>query len=220
LIFTSAEALDKGTKKILNLVSQNGLFDYYACSEFSLLAWECTNHQGYHINADSVAMEFIRQDEAVDYGESGEVTCTSLSNTSMPLIRYKIGDGAVPSDEQCSCGVTLPLMKIMEGKIDDFLVATNGTKIPPTIFFPFPFDSFNDIKRFRVIQETKNKLRFQMVVTEDFSKERTLEKATDRLKKVFGAGMDIEFEFMPDLDKGGSRKLRKVLSLIPKEETT
>ena len=218
LIFTSAEVLDPITKKLLNSISQDGFLDNYACSEFSLLAWECRKHEGYHINADSVAMEFISDGEAVASGESGEIICTSLSNTATPLIRYKIGDRGVPVEDKCSCGVTLPLMKIVEGRTDDFLIATDGHKVPPTIFFPYPFESFDDVKGFKVIQETKNKLRFQLVVTDDFSKKNSLQKATSELKSVFGADMNIEFEFLSNLDKGQSRKLRKVISLVSKEE--
>jgi phenylacetate-CoA ligase len=219
LIFTSAEAMDSPTRELLNSVAQIGVIDNYASSEFSLMAWECSKREGYHINIDNLAMEFISENEAVEPGESGEIVCTSLSNTAMPLIRYKIGDQGTPATDQCSCGVTFPLLKTIEGRIDDFLVSTNGTKIPPTIFFPFPFDSYQGIKAFKVIQEAKNTLKFQLVVTQDFKKGEKLEKATFEMKKVFGDDMDIDYEFLTTLDDGRPRKRRKIVSLLPKKTT-
>lgn len=35
---------------------------------------------------------------------------------AMPLIRYKIEDVGVASDEVCPCGRGLPLMKLIEGR--------------------------------------------------------------------------------------------------------
>jgi len=52
-----------------------------------------------------------------------------------------------------------PSIKRIEGRTDDFLVATNGRVISPTVFFPYPFDNLDEIKQFRVVQERKDKLR-------------------------------------------------------------
>ncbi len=67
-------------------------------------AFECKAHSGYHINNDHVIMEFLKNGKDVNPGESGEVVITGLSNYTMPLIRYKLGDIAVPIKEKCSCG--------------------------------------------------------------------------------------------------------------------
>lgn len=70
LIFTGAELLNGVSRKLISSMFGAELFDYYACSEFSLLAWECKEHHDYHINADSVIMEFVDDDgEAVASGE-------------------------------------------------------------------------------------------------------------------------------------------------------
>ena len=53
-------------------------------------------HHGFHINADCVILEFVKDGERVSYGESGEVVATSLYRYGMPAIRYKLYDFAVP----------------------------------------------------------------------------------------------------------------------------
>ena len=67
----------------------------------------------------------------VSPGSMGEVVCTSLSNYAMPLIRYKLGDIGVLDDKKCECGITLPLLKSIEGRDDDLLRGMNGQVISP-----------------------------------------------------------------------------------------
>jgi len=213
LVFSLAEILDKGSRKLISSAFDAELFDYYGSSEFSLMAWECREHNGYHINVDSVIMEFVNNEDAVASGERGEIVCTSLVNQTMPLIRYRIGDVGVPVDEQCSCGTTFPLMKIVEGRCDDFLVTMNGRVISPTIFFPYPFRTFEGITQFRVIQEKRDKLTLQLVIGETFSNDgQFFEKARREIRKLFGEDMQVEFQILEKIPRDPSGKLRKIIS--------
>jgi len=214
LIFTGAELLDNESRRSINSAFGIELLDNYASYEFGLLAWECHEHVGYHINVDGVTMEFIKGGESVVPGERGEIVCTSLVNYTMPLIRYKIGDLGIPSEEQCSCGRTLPLMKIVEGREGDFLVALNGRIIPPTIFSPYPFENFEGIRQFRIIQERRDELTIQLVVRGSFLGAQTLERAKREIQKVFGEGMHVKFQILENIPRDPSGKLRKVVSKI------
>jgi phenylacetate-CoA ligase len=59
-------------------------------------------------------------------GETGVVLVTDLLNRAMPLIRYRIGDMAVPDHLGCACGRGLPRLRHVEGRVTDFLVGTDG----------------------------------------------------------------------------------------------
>ena len=127
LIFSGAEPLDIESRRAIASAFNAELFDFYGCVEFSLLAWECKEHNGYHVNADSVLMEVLDDDgEAVGLDEKGKIVCTGLFNDVMPLIRYDLGDVAVLTDDGCGCGVSLSLLRFVEGRKDDFLMATDG----------------------------------------------------------------------------------------------
>lgn len=215
LVFTSAELLDRLSREKIKSIFEAELFDNYACSEFSLLAWECREHSGYHINADSVFMEFFKDGETFDSGECGEVVCTSLANYAMPLIRYRLGDAAVPEEDACPCGVTLPLIKIMAGRTDDFLAATDGSLIPPTVFFPFPFENVDWIRQFRVLQKGRKKLIIQVVAKEGFpNQSRVIEYSREEIQKVFGVDMEVDFQFLEKIPRDLSGKCRKVISYV------
>ncbi len=214
LVFTSAELLDAASGKLVGSAFGAELFDFYACSEFGLLAWECKEHNGYHVNADSVLMEFVDDDgEAVASGERGKVVCTGLFNDVMLLIRYELDDVAVPIDDECSCGRALPLIRLVEGRADDFLMATDGRLISPTVFFPYPFENVDEIKQFRVIQQGRKKLVVQIVAKEVFSNQnQVVENAEKKLRGLFGGDMEVEFQFVEKIPRDPSGKLRKVIS--------
>ena len=219
LVFSGAELLDTASRKVICSAFGGELFDFYACNEFGLLAWECKAHDLYHLNADVTLVEFLDDEgEAISPGEKGKVVCTSLFNYVMPLIRYELDDVAVPVDDECSCGITLPLIKCVEGRTDDFLVATNGRVISPTVFFPYPFDNLGEIKRFRVVQERKDKLRIELVPKgESLNRNRFFEKAEKRIKQLFGEDMNVEFKILKAIPRDKTGKLRKVISLISKK---
>jgi phenylacetate-CoA ligase len=213
LIFTHAETLDRHTRRFLIKSFEADLLDYYGSSELSLIAWECSEHMGYHINSDCMVVEFLRNGDSIGAAESGEITCTSLVNYVMPLIRYRQGDIAVPLGEPCRCGKTLPMLKAIEGRADDFLVTLDGRVISPSIFFPYPFKSYGNIKQFKVIQERKDLLKIQLL-TDGALGEKILEEAKEDIWKVFGKGMQVEFELLDEFKRASSGKIKKIESRI------
>jgi len=214
LVFTYAELLDSRSRDSIAKAFEANLFDYYGSSEIGLISWECKEHSNYHINADNIIMEFIGKDEEIlAPGEEGEIVCTSLYNFEMPLIRYRQEDIGAAVDEKCSCGVRLPLMRMAGGRKDDFLHTTQGRIVPPTIFYPFPFENFEKISQFRVIQESRSKLKIQLVLKSSIE-DSVLEKARENIRRVFGKDMEAEFEIFDNLEREPSGKLRKIISRI------
>jgi phenylacetate-CoA ligase len=221
LVFTSAELLDKKARKTIALAFGTEPFDMYVSVEFGPMAWECREHSGYHINADGLILEFVDNGEAVAPGERGEIVCTSLFNNVFPLIRYRIGDAGIRSDERCSCGVTLPLMKILEGRTGDYLIALDGRKVPPIVFFPFPFDDSDvtGIKQFKIIQERRDKLVIMIVARNSLGKtEEIFRKAERNLKSIFGENMQVTFRMVDKIQRDPTGKLRKIVSKVEMDD--
>lgn len=218
LVFSGAELLAKETRRIINSAFQTKLSDLYASVEFGLMAWECEAHFGYHINVDGLVVEFIRNGLPVGPGERGKIVCTDLFNKVMPLIRYDIGDIGVPFDEQCACGRTLPLMKIVEGRTGDHLITLDGRVIPPIAFFPYPFQEVKGIKQFRIIQEKRDMITIQIVPKENFQTHSLgLDMARRNILDVFGVNMHVEFQILDKIERDPSGKLRKIISKVPVE---
>jgi phenylacetate-CoA ligase len=218
IVFTTSEILDKHSKEYIKYSFETEVFDNYSCTEFALMAWECKQHkqhQGYHINADAVLLEFIENGEKVDYGEHGEIICTGLLNQTMPLIRYEIGDIGIPLKNQCPCGRTLPLMRMVEGRADDFLMTTNGKTISPTVFFPYPFQNYEEIQQFRVIQEQMDRIIIQVIPrTGLHNKQQIFQDAEANIKNLFGKSMQVEFQMLNEIERDSTGKLRKIITNV------
>lgn len=215
LIFAGAEILLETDRRTISSSFGCDVLDYYGSTEFGLLGWECHSHMGYHINIDGTLVEFVNNEEVVAPGERGEIVCTSLINSAMPLIRYRSDDLGIPNKEPCSCGRSLPLMKTLEGRTDDFLTTLDGRIVPPTIFSPYPFDNLRGIKQFRVIQETREKMTIELAVDKDFQYNRVLDRARREVQRVFGKDMQVNFRMLGKIDKDTTGKLRKVISHVP-----
>ena len=102
--------------------------DRYSSEECGWLALQCPKHDHYH------AMSAVNHLEVVDDagqpcrpGEPGRVLVTSLHSYAMPLLRYEIGDMA-ELGEACDCGITLPVIARIRGRIRDVVILPNGQR--------------------------------------------------------------------------------------------
>lgn len=156
LLFGNAEYIDIESRKFIQEVFGAPYCDQFGCAEMDRTAWQCLERDGYHMDVDSVITEFLDQNgQMVNPGEEGEVTYTSLFNFSMPFIRYAIGDIGVPSDDKCSCGQSLPLMKMIAGRKDSFLTLPGNRVLSPMVFnFAVNrFKYYDNIDQYRIHQK-------------------------------------------------------------------
>jgi phenylacetate-CoA ligase len=217
LILTGAELLLAGDAEAIRSVFGCDSMDGYGCLEIGPLAWECREHAGYHMNVDGVVMEFLdKNGKQVAAGERGEITCTSLVNYSMQFIRYLIDDQGIPSYEECPCGRPLPLMKMVEGRKDDFLTAMDGRIVSPLVFcYMLHLGYHQGLSQFRVIQEARDRLTIQLAGLKAQLDEKTADDVRSRIREILGEGMQIEFQLVDTLERDAGGKLRKVISHVP-----
>ncbi|MGC1122534.1 MAG: hypothetical protein WBA22_15715 [Candidatus Methanofastidiosia archaeon] len=183
----------------------------YGAYEAYSIAWECQHHS-MHINADSVLVEFLKEGEPVAPGERGEIVITNLWNKAMPLIRYRMGDIGIRSEESCECGRGLPLMKDLEGRADDFIVLPSGRAVPPTRLIP-PFFLTPHVGQFKMIQETPSDIQIQIVPRGTLPEEE--EKALlKQIRDVFQEPVNIEIEKVEKIQQEGRGKFKAVISKV------
>lgn len=209
-VITSAETLFDFRRKTIEEAFGCPVFDYYGSREVGAIAAECEEHCGYHISAENVVMEFIRDGEHVAAGERGVVLVTSLRNFAMPFIRYNIEDVGRPSDEVCGCGRGLPLMSSIEGRVSEFMAVYDkrlGRVIPVRPAGPgvigmallhVPLESY------RVIQESLDRVVIKAVKGRGYSQKHT-DFLVKYVRKFLGDSITLEVEFVdyiPPLPSG------------------
>lgn len=212
IIFGTSELLDKNTRKIIKSAFDVDILDQFGCVELNRTAWECHEHSGYHIDVDSVVMEFIKDEVSVSPGERGEIIYTGLYNYAMPLIRYKIEDVGIPSDEICPCGRGLPLMKIVEGRSDSFMQVPDGRIFPAMIWEPI-MRRIPGVGQFKTIQVKKDLLRILIVKDSNFS-ENTIPQIQHDVKEVMGPEIGVDVNLVNEITKEKSGKVRSAESKV------
>jgi len=209
-VITSAESLLDIYRRTIEKAFGCEVFDYYGSREIGAIAAECEEHCGYHVSAENVVLEFVRDGEHVSAGENGVILVTSLRNFGMPFIRYAIGDVGRPSDDVCGCGRGLPLMASVEGRISQFMAVFDKQLkriVPVSTAAPGPFSMVLmhvPIDSYRIIQESLDRVVIKAVKGKGY-----LQKHTDfivaHVRKFLGDNITVEVEFvdyLPPLPSG------------------
>jgi phenylacetate-CoA ligase len=213
LIFSVAEALEPKAKQVIDLVMKVDTCDILGTIELGDIAWQCERREGYHISADAVIVEFLkngRPAKAAD--EEGRIVCTSLYGYTMPLIRYAVDDICVPSDRVCSCGRTLPMMESIKGRANDFIVLPDG-QIIASCFLVIIMQAFHDVAQYRVIQEERDRLIVQIVKGIGYS-ESTAHQIKREIEKAVQNRLAVRVETTEQIHRDSSGKIRTVVSKI------
>jgi len=212
IVTTNGEVLVSSMRDYINKIFNVKLSDLYGCYELRRTAWECQCHEGYHIDVDSLIMQFIRDNEEVSSGERGNIVFTGLYNYAMPIIRYDIGDIGIPLDVKCSCGRGLPLMKLIEGKLMDFLVTQNGDLISPYQVKISITDNVQGIDLLKIIQHSKENIKIKIVKNNNYT-EKSTSKLNDVIRDFLGKDVELDIEFVDEIKRVG-RKYKVVESRI------
>ncbi len=223
LVFGGAELTDDASRRYIERVFNAPFYDRYATVELERVAWQCPEKK-YHIDADTLVLQFLdRNGEEVSAGERGEVVCTSLFNYAMPFIRYAVGDVGVPSDEECHCGRTFPLMKVIEGRKDSLAFLPDGRLLSPRMFTIAMrmFELYKDIDQFRIVQKRLDLFQLLIKKSGDVDEDVLQTKLETHIRKVLNINDDqIEFRvrLVDDIPLDKSGKLMAVVSEVKKPE--
>jgi phenylacetate-CoA ligase len=186
-------------------------FDDYSTFEFHHVAYECRAHT-YHIAADNVVVEIVRDGRPVEAGEEGEILLTGLTNRAMPLLRYQIGDVGTAGTQACSCGRGFPGMRLLQGRVDDFIVLPSGRRFSPRMVNPV-FENLPGILEHVLVQETSDHIVAHLNIGDEH-RLTTPPLVEQALRGLFGERIRLEVRLTSDLERGRTGKLRCIVSKI------
>ena len=181
------------------------------------MSWQCRRAKEYHINADAILVEFLNDGVPVSTGEVGEIVVTSLYNKAMPLVRYRSSDAGRPSDGICDCGCNLPTMKVVDGKMLDFLVLPDGKLVSPHV--PKKALLFvSGIQRFQIVQYTVSELDILCEASPDWNED-TSHQIEMALRPIVGSDVKITPKQVDQIERSKSGKIKVIVSHVSKELT-
>ena len=210
---TTTGPLTEDMRNTIERALKTKVFNQYGSREVGPIACECLNCEGLHVFEWDHYIEIIDSSgNALPSGEMGEVCITLLTNFSMPLIRYQIGDTAIISEKFCSCGRKTTLFKEVTGRVFDHFVNSEGTLIHgqyfTSIFFHRPW-----VERFQVVQEDINHIIINLVARE-IPPNSEKEEIIGIIHKVMGKSCKVDFQFQRKIKPTASGKYRYTICNI------
>ncbi len=184
----------------------------YGGRDAGFIAHECPAG-GMHITAEDIIVEIV--DEAgnpVPHGQPGEIVTTHLATGDFPFVRYRTGDVGVLDDQRCACGRGLPLLKEIQGRTTDFVVAQDGT-VMHGLALIYVIRDLPDVKEFKIVQESLDLTRV-FLITESGLNPESRQGIVVGFKRRLGEGVDIQVECVDEIPKEASGKFRYIVSKV------
>jgi phenylacetate-CoA ligase len=213
-IISTCMVLHDWERRTIEEVLQCPVTNRYGCEEVSLIACECEQHDGLHVNADGIYLEVLRPDGTpCPPGEPGMIVVTDLVNRAMPMIRYQVGDMGVLSDRQCPCGRGLPLLERIEGRIADYVVTPRGELISGISLTENFAVMVPGLAQLQIVQEEVDRFVFRIVRGPDFG-QGSLDTIGRLVVERFGPEVRYECEYVDRIPQEPSGKYRFCISKV------
>jgi phenylacetate-CoA ligase len=187
---STGELLDRKKRERIEDVFKCRVFDRYGNAEFGVVAHET----GEEI-ASLRVVDFMVWPESVPTDEGGhEIVLTGLTNSAMPLVRYRTGDfGELESRED-----GFYLSNLM-GRVHD--IVRIGERTYPTHYIQDLLDRVGGIDEFQVETRNGGPLLLRLVVPDHGARDALRE----RIKGWWGDDVEVEFTDLTDLKRVGSQ---------------
>jgi phenylacetate-CoA ligase len=207
-VISNAEPLYAHQREVISKAFQCPVYDTYGLSENICAASECSEGN-LHLWPEVGVYEILRDEEdiPVEEGETGRLICTGLLNSTMPLIRYEVGDRASIIKSTCACGRFMPILKHIEGRMDDMILTPDGRRIgrlDPVFKADMP------IREAQIIQETLDQLCVKVVPALNYTS-KVGDDIVARVRDRVG-NMQISIELVDSIPRSANGKLRAVIS--------
>ena len=208
-VFTSSEMVLPNYRETIEEAFGCDVIDHYGHGEpGTWISGQCPEHN-HHLSAELSYMEFLKDGEVVPHGERGEILDTSLTNFSMPFIRFQIGDIGRLSLDACPCGRGLPVLADIEGRSDDFIVTAEGESIPPPAL-TLTYEFILNIRQCQFIQESQNMVTVRIIREKGYNVKDTAEFLR-KLKATIGTRTEILLEFVDTMPLTKSGKFQFIV---------
>jgi phenylacetate-CoA ligase len=210
--FVTSERLYDDQRVTISRVFGCPVANGYGGRDAGFIAHECPSG-GLHLTAEDVIVELLDPaGRPVPDGEAGEIVVTHLATRDFPFIRYRTGDVAVLDPAACSCGRGLPLLKEIQGRSTDFVVAADGTVLHGLALI-YILRDLPSVSAFRIEQMSLGLTRVQVVPADGFDA-RTRDTIVRGLQRRLGAGVQIDVQTLSHIPPEKSGKFRYVSSRV------
>ena len=210
--FVTSERLYDDQRKAISRIFGCRVANGYGGRDAGFIAHDCPQG-GMHITSEDIIVEVVDPEgRPVAKGAAGELVITHLATRDFPFIRYRTGDIGVLDTKPCACGRGLPLLKEIQGRTTDFVVARDGT-VMHGLALVYVIRDLPGIAAFKIVQESLDLTKVMVVSGPGFVQE-NLTKIKTGLGARLGEGVQVDVDLVPELAPERSGKFRYVISRV------
>jgi phenylacetate-CoA ligase len=210
--FCTSERLYDEQRSVIERVFACPTANGYGSRDAGFIAHQCPSG-GMHLSAEDVIVEIVdTQDARVPPGQTGEIVVTHLATGEFPFIRYRTGDVAALDPAPCACGRGLPLLKDVQGRATDFVVARDGT-VMHGLALIYVVRDLPEVAAFRIVQESLDLTRVEVVPGPGYGPQ-TAARIEQGMMARLGQGVRIIVEIRTEIPPEKSGKYRYVMSRV------
>ncbi|WP_433461895.1 phenylacetate--CoA ligase family protein [Spirillospora sp. CA-128828] len=188
------------------------LFEYTSAADTGT-AWECREHDGFHLWEDTVFAECLDPStyEPVDDGAMGELVATDLDNRAAPLIRYRSEDLVRLTRNGCACGRTHARMWVA-GRRGDETVVRGRPVVLRDVWQAVEAEPETAAGVFQIVRSSREVERLHVRVGYDPSATADTGDLAERLREGIGKRTGVE----PDLELHTEEELMSTVRSVAK----
>ena len=210
-IICAGEVLTEQARATIEAAFGVKVSNFYGAKELGMIAWECRERSGMHINWDLYHVEQMP--------DTNELVITLLDDEAMPFVRYNTHDRGIIDFSPCPCGCRFPRITAIEGRADDCIVAPDGTRIPPLRVNFVDFTGHSQAHAYQVRQDRPGHIEVLLVPTPNFDLETCQSRIRRQIDQYLCPELSFEIKLVDHIPKDPSGKLRSVISFANKQRT-
>lgn len=213
VVFCTSERLYDHQRELISRLFGCPVANGYGGRDAGFIAHQCP-HGSMHITAEDIVVEIIDgEGRVLPPGEAGEIVVTHLATRDYPFIRYRTGDIGTLSEEACACGRGLPVLKDIQGRSTDFVVAADGTVLHGLALI-YILRDLPQVRAFKIVQESRSLTRVLAVPEAGTATAALTALIVDGFRRRLGATVDVEVDWVDAIPAEKSGKFRYVVSHV------
>lgn len=213
-IFLTSETVYHRQRAELEDVFRCPISSHYGHSEMVLLGTECPQDRQLHFYPQYGLLELLDENgrPASEPGAKGELVGTSFHNPVMPFVRYRTQDYGTLGESRCACHSYFPTLKDIEGRLQEFIVASDRRLIPVSVMCSANFDTLDRVYQSQYYQDTPGKLVFKVVPRPGFC-----EKDRQGIRRAITdkVGMEVDIRLVASIPRTKNGKHLMIEQRIP-----
>jgi len=215
-IFCFGETIYDWQREFLETYFSCRVHGQYGHREQCVFAGTCEKSNAYHIFPDYGFVELIDRNgyPITKEGQSGEIVATGFHTGIFPFIRYKTGDIATWSMHPCECGRNYPLLKSIEGRVQDFMVSRTSRLVPLMGVLQLISKSSAHMKEYQLYQEQEGELILNIVKKDGFSKD-DARQIKDNIHKRLGDEFSVSLSYTNHIPRTSRGKYQFFVQKLP-----